>query len=210
MLRKMTEKLTGKIVEWNAERGFGFLQCGTNRVFLHHREFSEHRKKIGVGDRVLFLMGTDAQGRHCAKEAAHVGNGGRVRLSHFLLIGALIILPAVAMIRYPVQWNYVGGYLLGVNAITFLIYFADKSKARKQTRRVPEARLHLLELLGGWPAAFLSQRILRHKTSKISYQIVFWLIVAAYQITAWDVINGGAWTRQMQHKASQWMQSHGK
>jgi len=41
--------------------------------------------------------------------------------------------------------------------------------------------LHLLELLGGWPGAFLAQRRLRHKCSKRRYQFVFWLIVLAYQ-----------------------------
>jgi hypothetical protein len=51
---------------------------------------------------------------------------------------------------------------------------------------VPEARLHLLELLGGWPGAFLAQRRLRHKCSKHSYQVVFWLIVLAYQFAAFD------------------------
>jgi len=51
--------------------------------------------------------------------------------------------------------------------------------------------LHLLELLGGWPAALLSQRILRHKTSKMSYQIILWLLVSLYQFAAFDVINDG-------------------
>ena len=49
-----------------------------------------------------------------------------------------------------------------------------------------EAQLHLLELLGGWPGALLAQRRLRHKCSKRSYQIVFWLIVLAYQFAAMD------------------------
>jgi uncharacterized membrane protein YsdA (DUF1294 family) len=43
-----------------------------------------------------------------------------------------------------------------------------------------------LELLGGWPGAFLAQRWLRHKCSKGSYQAVFWLIVLAYQFAAFD------------------------
>ena len=31
--------------------------------------------------------------------------------------------------------------------------------------------LHTLELIGGWPAAFLAQRWLRHKCSKRSFQM---------------------------------------
>ena len=53
-------------------------------------------------------------------------------------------------------------------------------------RRIPEQTLHLLEILGGWPAAFLAQRVLRHKSSKVSYQIAFWLIVLLYQFVAID------------------------
>ncbi|HSH15989.1 MAG TPA: DUF1294 domain-containing protein [Verrucomicrobiae bacterium] len=52
--------------------------------------------------------------------------------------------------------------------------------------RVSEANLHLLELLGGWPAALLAQRRLRHKCSKGSYQFMFWLIVLGHQFVAGD------------------------
>jgi len=63
---------------------------------------------------------------------------------------------------------------------------ALQRRAEEREWRVPEARLHLLELLGGWPGAFLAQRWLRHKCSKGSYQFVFWLIVLAYQFAAFD------------------------
>ena len=63
---------------------------------------------------------------------------------------------------------------------------ALQRRAEEREWRVPEARLHLLELLGGWPGAFLAQRRLRHKCAKGSYQVVFWLIVLAYQFAAFD------------------------
>jgi uncharacterized membrane protein YsdA (DUF1294 family) len=65
----------------------------------------------------------------------------------------------------------------------------DKRREEEREWRVPEARLHLLEILGGWPGAFLAQRRLRHKCSKGSYQVVFWLIVLAYQFAAFDSLN---------------------
>jgi uncharacterized membrane protein YsdA (DUF1294 family) len=95
------------------------------------------------------------------------------------------------------QWIYAGAYLAVINLLTFLFNFSDKRKARNKGWRVPESQLHLLELLGGWPAALLSQRILRHKTSKLSYQIIFWLIVGLYQFAAFDVINDGSWSRKI-------------
>ena len=41
----------------------------------------------------------------------------------------------------------------------------------------PEARLHLLELCGGWPGALVARQWLRHKTQKGSYRLRFWAIV---------------------------------
>jgi uncharacterized membrane protein YsdA (DUF1294 family) len=35
----------------------------------------------------------------------------------------------------------------------------------------------MLALVGGWPGALIAQRTLRHKTQKISFQIVYWTTV---------------------------------
>jgi len=203
----MAKKLIGKIVEWDDGRGFGFMKSGSARVFLHRRDFTERRKDIELGDRITFLMGVDAQGRPCAKWAAHVSHGGSLNELHILLLVGLVILPGIALSRITGQWMYAGGYLVGINLLTFLFYLHDKRKARNKGWRIPEIRLHLLELLGGWPAAFFSQRILRHKTSKLSYQIIFWLIVSLYQYAAFDVINDGAWTRRIRDDISRALHS---
>ncbi len=68
--------------------------------------------------------------------------------------------------------------------ITFLAYAQDKRAARRGRWRTPEATLHLLELLGGFPGAILAQRLLHHKRGKVSYLIVFWLIVAVH-VAGW-------------------------
>jgi hypothetical protein len=52
--------------------------------------------------------------------------------------------------------------------------------------REHQAGLHLLELIGRRSGAFLAQRRLRHKCSKVSYQVVFWLIAMACQFAAYD------------------------
>ncbi len=40
-----------------------------------------------------------------------------------------------------------------VSLLTLIAYGIDKSRAIDGRRRIPERRLHLLELLGGWPGA---------------------------------------------------------
>jgi uncharacterized membrane protein YsdA (DUF1294 family) len=39
--------------------------------------------------------------------------------------------------------------------------------------------LHLLAVMGGWPGAFLAQRLFHHKTEKRAFQCVFLLTVLA-------------------------------
>lgn len=78
----------------------------------------------------------------------------------------------------------IAGIYAAFSAITFAAYFIDKRAARLNRRRTPEATLHSLELLGGWPGALIAQRLLRHKTAKVRYQVVFWLI-GALHLAGW-------------------------
>lgn len=78
--------------------------------------------------------------------------------------------------------------MLVVSAITYAMYAHDKKCAVSKEWRVPEKSLHLAELLGGWPGAFVAQRKLRHKCSKGTYQVAFWLIVVLHQVAALDVM----------------------
>jgi uncharacterized membrane protein YsdA (DUF1294 family) len=73
-----------------------------------------------------------------------------------------------------------------VSGITFVLYVRDKRAARLGIRRTPEVRLHVWELLGGWPGALLAQRWLRHKNAKVRYQVVFWGIVMLH-LAAWTL-----------------------
>ncbi|MDB6078026.1 MAG: hypothetical protein JWO82_1773 [Akkermansiaceae bacterium] len=97
----------------------------------------------------------------------------------------LLILPAWAVLRLdsPDYWIAAGIVLIMSIAATVATQ-RDKLKAEAGAWRTPESTLHLLELLGGWPGAFLAQRRYRHKTSKVSYQFTFWVIVLLYQIVA--------------------------
>jgi len=99
-------------------------------------------------------------------------------MKRFLISLALVFmaaLGAMTLIGYlPVLIFLV---FIGVSVITYLIYWWDKSAARKGNWRTPESTLHMLGVAGGWPGALVAQQVLRHKTQKRSFRIVFWLTV---------------------------------
>jgi uncharacterized membrane protein YsdA (DUF1294 family) len=112
----------------------------------------------------------------------------------FLIVAGLLALPVYAMQRHGLISPWAGVAVV-VSGLTYWIYAADKRRAEDGLWRVPEIHLHLLELLGGWPGAFLAQRRLRHKSSKGSYQFVFWLIVLIHQLAAFDSLQNWKWSR---------------
>ena len=67
--------------------------------------------------------------------------------------------------------------------LTILFYREDKFLAQNNYWRIPEKYLHIWEFLCGWPGALFGQHVFKHKRSKISFMIVFWLCVIA-NITA--------------------------
>jgi len=85
--------------------------------------------------------------------------------------GLVMFLPATQR-----QW-FTGFYAL-MSAISFSLYGLDKRASTRGGWRTSEARLHLVELLGGWPGALLAQRVFRHKTRKRSFQVMSYLAVA--------------------------------
>lgn len=137
-------------------------------------------------------MGQNAQQRN---SGAIGRDQGGITLANILLLAVLLLLPLLALLRFPEGLLWGGVYILVMSGVTFLAYGWDKRQAREQQWRMPEARLHFMELIGGWPGAFLAQRRLRHKSSKVSYQFVFWLIGLAHQLAAFDSLQGWKWAR---------------
>ena len=191
----MVPNFTGTIVEWDRERGCGWVDTEGQRIFLHWRDFAERRKRPEVGDVIRFIAGTGPNGGTCARDAVHLSDGGRFGCFAMLLLGALVILPGLALAKVPLDPRFVGGYAVAISVVAYCCYAYDKAQARSRRWRVSEATLHFLELIGGWPGAFIAQRRLRHKCSKRSYQVFFWLVVLLYQFAALDFLEGGRFSK---------------
>ena len=73
-----------------------------------------------------------------------------------------------------IRAGIVAAVVLLASTVALAAMWRDKRAAERGARRTPEATLHLIELAGGWPGSLLAQRLFRHKTRKLSYQVVFW------------------------------------
>jgi uncharacterized membrane protein YsdA (DUF1294 family)/cold shock CspA family protein len=201
----MDDMLTARLIKWDSEKGYGFLRVGSQDVFLHIRDFAERHKTPEAGDRIRFSMGTDTRGRTCALNAVHFNDGGRFGAGDFLFLILLLCAPTLALHKLAFDPRVTIISAIGLSVVTYLIYALDKMCARARDWRIPETTLQLLALAGGWPGAFVAQRRIRHKCAKLRFQILFWLIVAAYQFAAVDFglnwrLSRAAWT-----VCAQWM-----
>lgn len=187
----------GKIVQWEDAKGFGWVECEGKRFFAHIKDFGRGQRRPRAGEEVRFIEGMDAKGRTCAKRVVFVKEGrGHVGSRGWLQLGLFLPLPLLALRELPGVWWMGAGGMLTVSLITYGMYAHDKKRAESGEWRVAESTLHLAELLGGWPGALIAQRRLRHKCSKTSFQVVFWLVVILHQITALDVMLGQALSRE--------------
>lgn len=198
----------GKVSEWNDDRGFGFLAPLDGEpalVFFHVRDYRLDGRRPEVGELVKFTAQRQPDGkwraravrrtvpvaRH-AKPAARAAAAPRpaspLAGATAVVLYALFIGWAIRGNRLPVEAIFVA---LAVSAITFVVYALDKHAAQTGRWRTPESTLHLLELAGGWPGAWIAQQWLRHKSRKPGYRVVFWTMVAlhVFALVAW------CWTR---------------
>ena len=208
----MAIELSGSIKQWNDEKGFGFIKSdNAGDVFFFFSSLrGDCRPK--VGDKVFYIQKKDAQGRLVAEHVRHseltvddpnirrrpsgtqsvnTNRLGRQIQNVWLklvLFCMLLVLPGLGVIELLLKQNqpWFSGLYAITSIITFALYWIDKKNAGSNSRRIPEARLHFFESLGGWVGALPAQQIFRHKTRKLSYQIVFWSVVVLHQLFWFD------------------------
>jgi uncharacterized membrane protein YsdA (DUF1294 family) len=129
-------------------------------------------------------------------EATRRSENSPIRLLKFKLgvLALLCALPLYGLIAAVARgggWWFLAIYPF-MSLLAVGLYDYDKKQARVQGQRTPEKVLHGVELLGGWPGALIAQQLFRHKTRKVSYQLLFWLIVLLHELFWMDrVLLGG-------------------
>lgn len=71
-------------------------------------------------------------------------------------------------------------YLAVISVVAVIITIADKTAAKKNLWRVPEATLMLIGLFGGALPMFITMRVIRHKTKHKKFMIGLPLEIALH------------------------------
>ncbi len=95
----------------------------------------------------------------------------------FLLALVALMALSISVVLWYQGLPILCAYLIGISAIALLFYGYDKYQSRHSGFRIPEIILHVIALAGGTPGALLGQQVFRHKTSKRSFRLWFYLTV---------------------------------
>ena len=176
----------GRITRWKDEQGYGFILPGEGgeEVFVHIKAFNPRQPRPAGDELVTYELVRDANGRARAAAVAYATGAGRRPAGSvvgpgnypLLLVLLFFVFIGVLAVTGKLPLMFLGCYVF-LSLITFVVYALDKSAAQGGRRRTPENNLHLLALVGGWPGALAAQNRLRHKSSKTSFLVVFWLTV---------------------------------
>lgn len=177
-------RFQGRIASWKDDKGFGFIapNGGGKQVFVHVSAFRNRQRRPEGDELVTYELAVDEKGRGQAMQVAFVGEPARgdgklvpAWLPTSFTAGFLAFLAATVMAgKLPLA---ILGIYLAASIVAFVAYFRDKSAAENDRWRTPESTLHLFGLIGGWPGALAAQRMFRHKSSKPSFQGMFWITV---------------------------------
>ena len=68
--------------------------------------------------------------------------------------------------------KYLAIYFIIINLISFVLFYVDKQKARRDKWRIEEKTLHLTSFLGGTIGSIAAMMLFHHKTRKPGFVAV--------------------------------------
>jgi uncharacterized membrane protein YsdA (DUF1294 family)/cold shock CspA family protein len=168
----------GTITSWKDEQGYGFITSSGSdeQVFFHISSLSDRRRRPVGRETVAYEVTTDDKGRTRAVNVTFIGNSSALPRrpgQKSLAVPVLFLIFVAASVLLGNLPFVVLALYLAASAVSFILYARDKAAAARGQWRVAEDTLHLLSLLGGWPGALVAQNVLRHKSKKASFQLVF-------------------------------------
>lgn len=177
-------RIKGKLTSWNDKKGYGFISpdTGESPVFIHINAFYNRKRRPEVNQLIDYILSTDNKGRICAMQATYANErppkNPILTKKELSISGAIFFLTFVGFYVFIIKTPMIiFGLYCGASLLTFILYAVDKEAATQGKRRIQESRLHILSLIGGWPGALIAQQVLRHKSQKQPFRLIFWLTV---------------------------------
>jgi len=180
-------KLQGKVLNWNDDRGFGFVEPngGGDRAFVHIKAFKPRSRRPVNGEVIIYELVRENNNRYKAENIQFAGDvkslnkrskakNGSTFGTVFTIVFCLGLLASIFSGKLPL---IIAGLYIVMSLIAFIVYAIDKSAAQNGRWRTRESTLHLFSLMGGWPGAFFAQTKLRHKSSKQEFKSLYWVTV---------------------------------
>lgn len=191
-------RVQGTVVKWNGDKDFGFIapSDGSPDLFVHAEFFVHAGRRPQIGETLSFEIATNAEGKRRAERVLFAGERDPRQRDRWLdiLYSVLACAFLVGMGALVYVNTVEPAFLLlsgGLSILTFLLYWRDKTKARRDERRIAEKTLHVCSLMGGWPGALLAQRLLHHKSRKRSFQLVFLgTVLLNLAVVCWYTVSG--------------------
>ncbi|AGH80893.1 cold-shock DNA-binding domain-containing protein [Psychromonas sp. CNPT3] len=172
----------GKILNWNDDKGFGFVvsNAGGVSAFVHIKSFQVNARRPVNGDVITYELVQGNDQRYQAKQVKFLNDAVNTR-NKTSSVGTVFTLMFYLGLFLSVLIGKLPFIILGLSVfmslLTFIAYAFDKSAAQKGRWRTQENTLHLFSLLGGWPGAFAAQKKLHHKSSKQAFKRVYGITV---------------------------------
>ncbi len=79
---------------------------------------------------------------------------------------------SIGSICYAIELSLIWSYVVSINIVTAIFYIFDKIISSSKIIRVPEILFHIFSVIGGSLSAIISQTIFRHKTKKVTFQLL--------------------------------------
>jgi uncharacterized membrane protein YsdA (DUF1294 family)/cold shock CspA family protein len=185
-VKKSMKLQTGTILNWNEEKGFGFIAptSGEKTIFAHINDCSRRHKHPFKGLEVQYAVSADQQGRKCAVKVCPLNGSKRSRPEEKQKIFSVILCCGFASVLLILLHSTsilleMASLYAVMSVVAFILYATDKNAAQQGEWRTSENTLHTVSLLGGWPGAAIAQSFLRHKSKKISFRVTYWITVVA-------------------------------
>lgn len=208
---------SGTVVRWEEARGVGVIRGSDTPtdVIFRGRDFegtpaqglaveydevvlggrSVHATAIRVADAAMAAASPEGRRASARRPADASRRPDRQRrrgatpvvIGIVAWFGALVAATVAGRLAVPV--------LLALplyNLFVFFLYWHNRHARSRGATHIPEDALHVLAALGGWPGAWLAQRLLRYQPATAWFHRAFWIAVGVNVawLAGWLLLGG--------------------